>query len=74
MRDNYRWQLLHIARGERSVEEYTRVFFRLSHHVADVIQDESRAVELYIIGLGPAYIGIQTENQRLESVVKEMTA
>ena len=37
MKDNYRWQLLHIARGERSVEEYTCEFFGLSHHVADVM-------------------------------------
>ena len=37
MRDNYRWQLLHIARGEQLVEEFTHEFFRLSHHAADVI-------------------------------------
>ena len=62
MRDNYRWQLLYIARGERTVEEYTREFFRLSHHVVNVMQDERRAVELYVTRLGPAYIGIQTKD------------
>ena len=71
MRDNYKWQLLHIARGERSVEEFTHEFFRLSSHAADVIQDERRAVELYVTGLGPAYIGMRTGDQRLESVVEE---
>ena len=62
---------MHIARGDRSVKEYTREFFRLSRHVADVMQDERRPVELYMTGLGPAYIGIQIEDRRLESVVKE---
>ena len=71
MRDNYRWQLLHITRGERSVEEYTCEFFKLSCHATDVMQDERRPVELYMTGLGPAYIGIQIEDRRLESVVKE---
>ena len=71
MRDNYIWQLLHIARGERSVEEFTREFFRLSRHVVDVMQDDRRAVELYMTGLGLAYIGIRTEDRRLESVVEE---
>ena len=63
--------MLHIGRGERSVEKFTYEFFRLSHHTADVMQDERRVVELYVIGLGPAYIGIQTEDWRLESVVEE---
>ena len=44
VRDNYRWQLLHIARGERSIEEFTHEFFRLSRHAVDVIQDKRRAV------------------------------
>ena len=62
MRDNYRWQLLHIARGEHSVEEFTREFFRLSRHAADVMLNERRVVELFVTGLGPAYIGIRTED------------
>ena len=65
VRDNYRWQLLHIARGERSIKEFTHEFFRLSRHATDVMQDERRVVELYMIGFGPAYIGIRTEDQRL---------
>ena len=71
MRDNYKWRLLHIARGEQSVEEFTHEFFRLSHHAADVMQDERIVVELYMIGLGPTYISIRTEDKRLESVVEE---
>ena len=35
IRHNYRWQILHIARRDRSVEEYTRKFFRLSRHTVD---------------------------------------
>ena len=71
IRDNYRWQLLHIARGDRSVKEYTHEFFRLSYHVVNVMQDERRAVKLYVTRLGLTYIDIQTEDRRLESVVKE---
>ena len=58
MRDNYIWQLLHIARGERLVKEFTREFFRLSYHATDVMQDERIVVELYMTGLGQTYIGI----------------
>ena len=72
IRDNFRWQLLHIVRGDRSVEEYTHEFFRLSRYTADVMQDERRVVELFMTGLGPAYIGIQTEDRSLESVVEEV--
>ena len=61
VRDNYRWQLLYIARGEQSVEEFTCEFFRLSRYTVDVMQDERRAVKLYMTGLSPAYIGIRTE-------------
>ena len=71
MRDNYRWQLLHIGRGDRSVEDYTREFFRLSRHTEDVMRDEMRVVELYVTGLGPAYIGIRTEGWDLDSVIEE---
>ena len=28
-------------------------------------------MELFLIGLGPAYIGIRIEDQRLESVIEE---
>ena len=35
------------------------------------MQDERRVGELYVTGLGPAYIGIRTEDWRLESVVEE---
>ena len=53
MREEQRWKLLNIVRGDRSVEEYTRKFFKLSRYATDVIQDVPRAVELYVFGLGP---------------------
>ena len=62
---------MHIARGEQSIEEFTREFFRLSRHAVDVMQDERRVIELYVTGLGPAYIGIWIEDRRLESVIEE---
>ena len=59
IRDNYRLQLLHIVRKDKSVEDYTQEFFRLSYHTKDMMRDWMRVVELYVIGLGPAYIGIR---------------
>ena len=51
MRDNYRWKLLHISKGDQSVAEYTHEFLRLGHHVLEVIQDNKRVVELFVTGL-----------------------
>ena len=62
---------MHIARGDRSVEEYTYEFLRLAYHVVNVMRDEGRVVELFVTGLGPAYIGIRTKDRRLEIVVEE---
>ena len=45
-RENYRWQLMHLVKGDRSVEEYTYEFLRLGHFAPDVIQDKDRAAEL----------------------------
>ena len=71
MRDNYRWQLLHIIKGDQSITEYTHEFLRLARHALDVIQNDRRVVELFVTGLGAAYISIQTEDQRLDSVIEE---
>ena len=71
MRDNYRWQLLHISKVYRSIAEYTHEFLRLGRHALDVMQDDRRAVELFMMGLGTAYISIRTEDRRLDSVIEE---
>ena len=39
VREEHRWKLLNLVRGDRSVKEYTREFFRLSRYASDVIQD-----------------------------------
>ena len=71
MREEQRWKLLNLVKGDRSVEEYTREFFRLSRYATDVIQDVPRAVELYVFGLGPEFMVIRPEGRSLESVVEE---
>ena len=58
MRENYRWQLMHLVRGDRSVDEFTHEFLKLGQFAPDVMQDEDRAAELYVIGLGSAYVSI----------------
>ena len=71
MREEQRWKLLNLVRGDRSIEEYTREFFRMSRYAIDVLQDVTRAVELYVFGLGPEFMVIQPEGRSLESVVEE---
>ena len=62
---------MYISKGERYVEDYMREFLRLSRHTINVIGDERKEVDLFVTRLGPAYISIWIEDQRLESVIKE---
>ena len=39
-RENYRWQLMHLVKGDRSVEDFTYEFLRLGRFAPDVMQDE----------------------------------
>ena len=71
MRDNYRWQLLHISKGDWSIVDYTHKFLRLGHYALDVMQDDRRLVELFVMGLSAAYISITIEDRRLDSVIEE---
>ena len=71
VREEQRWKLLNLVKGDRSVKEYTREFFRLSHYATDVVHDVPRAVELYVFGLGPEFMVIRPEGRGLESVVEE---
>ena len=43
----------------------------MGRHALDVIQDDRRAVDLFMTGLGVAYISIRTEDRRLDSVIEE---
>ena len=40
-------------------------------HTTDVREDESRAMDLFMTGLGPTYVGIHIEGHTLESVIQE---
>ena len=71
MRENYRWQLMHLVRGGRSVDEFTREFLRLGRFAPDVMQDEDRATELFVIGLGSDYVSIRPGGRTLHSVIEE---
>ena len=71
VREEQRWKLLNLVRGDRSVVEYTHEFFRLSRYATDVLQDIPRTVELYVFGLGPEFMVIRPEGRSLESVVEE---
>ena len=71
VREEQRWKLLNLVRGDQSMEEYTRKFFKLSRYSTDVIQDIPRAVELYVFGLGPEFMVIRLESRSLESVAEE---
>ena len=71
MRENYRWQLMHLVKGNISVKEYTYEFLRLGHFAPNVMQDEDRVVELYVIRLGLVYIIIRPGGRTLHSVIEE---
>ena len=43
---------MHLVKGDRSVEDFTHEFLRLGRFAPDVMQDEDRAAELFVIGLG----------------------
>ena len=69
--DAFRWQLLHITKGGRSVNDYTREFLRLLRHAPNVRDDERRAVDLFVTGLGSSYASMHTEGHNLEHVNEE---
>ena len=71
LRENYRWQLMHLVRGDRLVDEFTREFLRLGRFAPDVMQDEDRAAELFVIGLGSDYVSIRPGGRTLHSVIEE---
>ena len=70
MRMSFRLRLTNISRGDRSVEEYTREFLRLSRYVEDMMRDQYFAITTYITGLGFAFAGMPTIGLTLESVIE----
>ena len=41
--------MIHLVKGDRSVEDFTHEFLRLGRFAQDVMQDEDRASELFVI-------------------------
>ena len=70
VRMSYRLQLTNIFRGDRSVEDYTREFLRLSRYAEDLMRGQYFAVTIYVTGLGFAFAGMPTEGLTLESVIE----
>ena len=62
---------MHLVKGDRSVEDFTHEFLRLGRFAPDVMQDEDRAAELFVIGLGSAYVSIRLGGKTLYSVIEE---
>ena len=48
-----------------------REFLRLLRHAPDVRDGERRAVDLFVTGLGSAYVSMHTEGHNLERVIEE---
>ena len=67
---SHRLQLTNISRGNRSVEDYTREFLRLSRYAEDLIRDQYFAVTTYVTALGSAFAGMPTTGLTLESVIE----
>ena len=62
---------MHLVKSDWSVEDFTHEFLRLGRFAPDVMQDEDRAAELFVIGLGSAYVSIQPGGRTLYSVIEE---
>ena len=62
---------MHLMKGDKSMEDFSHEFLRLGWFVPDVMQDEDRASELFVIGLGSAYINIRPGGRTLHSVLEE---
>ena len=60
---------MHLVKGDRSVEDFTHEFLRLGWFAPDVMQDEDRASELFVIGLGSDYISISVDTQFRDSLM-----
>ena len=69
-RMSHRLRLNNISRGNRSVEDYTREFLRLSRYVEDLMRDQYFTVTTYVTGLGSAFAGMPTVGLTLESVIE----
>ena len=63
-------QLTNISRGDRSVEEYTKEFLRLSQYAEDLMRDQYFTITTYVIGLGSAFAGMPIIGLTLESVIE----
>ena len=62
---------MHLVKGDGSVEDFTHEFLRLGRFTPNVMQDEDRAAELFVIGLGSAYVSIRPCGRTLHSVTEE---
>ena len=70
MRMSYRLRLTNIFRGDRSMEDYTREFLRLSRYAEDLMRDQYFTVTTYVTGLGSAFAGMPIAGLTLESVIE----
>ena len=62
---------MHLVKGDKSVEDFTHEFLRLGRFAPDVMLDEDRASEFFIIGLGSDYISIRHGGRTLHSIIDE---
>ena len=67
---SYRLRLTNICRDDRSVEDYTREFLRLSRYAEDLMRDQYFTVSTYVTGLGSAFAEMPTAGLTLESVIE----
>ena len=61
---------MHLVKGDRSVENFTYEFLRLRRYTLDVIHDEDRVAELFMIGLSLSYVSIRPYGRTLPSIIE----
>ena len=62
--------MTNISRGDRSLEEYTREFLKLSRYAKDMIRDQYITVTTYVTSLGSIFAGIPTTGLSLEAMTE----
>ena len=62
--------MTNISRSDRSLEEYTREFLKLSRYAKDMIRDQYITVTTYVTSLGSIFAGIPTTGLSLEAMTE----
>ena len=59
-RETFRLQFMNISKGDKSVDDYTTEYIRLSRFASEMIVNEMRKNHHYVTGLGPHFASLNS--------------